>query len=369
MTKTKAFVFFAAAAAVLAGLASCDKSDDGSVPQVPDDKLEKVFVVNRGQDGRSGVSAIMRDNSVVDDILPAESSGTIRSVEVIQGKIWVVYDDPGKIGILHLTTHRQEAAIAHLTERTRFQYALLADDYKVAVSDAELRSVFFVDTRTDKIVKEIELGRPVGRMVENGTMSEKQTKLFVAGGDRVYTIGLSGTENEVQEIDAPASVASKPVCTPSLVWVLSPAALTGLARESGTPVVRYALDASGIDATNGFLSVDTNQEYLYFNAEKDGRQAVFSLRIASQSGEAAVKAAGADASEIEPTPLPDPAPLFYCDEVESLTFTGLSRQQTLYVCDARDGVSAGRVYEYGLDGKILNTFEVGVRPSELFFLR
>ena len=368
MTKTKAFVFFAAAAAVLAGAVSCGKSDDGTIPQVPDNKLEKIFVVNRGQSGRSEVSAIMRDNSVVNDILPEESSGTIHSVEVIQGKIWAVYDDPGKVGIFNLTTRRQEASIAHLTERTRFQYALLADDYKVAVSDAELRSVFFVDTRNDKITKEIELGRPVGRMAQNGTVSEKQTKLFVAGGDRVYTIDLSGTEYGVQEIDVPASVASKPICTASMVWVLSPAALTGLARESGAPVVRYALDGSGIDATNGFLSVDTQQERLYFNAKKEGRNAVFSLRIASQS-ETVAKAVGADASEVASAPLPDPAPLFYCDEVESLTFAGLSRQQTLYVCDARDGVSAGRVYEYGLDGEILNTFEVGVRPSELFFLR
>jgi len=368
MTKTKTFVFFAAAAAVLAGAASCGKSDDGPIPQVPDDKLEKVFVVNRGQNGRSGVSAIMRDNSVVNDILPEGSAGGIHSVEVIQGKIWVVYDEPGKIAVLNLTNHKQEATIAHLTERTRFQYALLATDSKVAVSDAELRSVFFVDARKNKITKEIELGRPVGRMTLSGAVSEKEAKLFVAGGDRVYTIDPNGTENAVQEIEVPASVASKPVRTASIVWVLSPAALTGLARESGAPVVRYALDESGIDATGGFLSVDAEQERLYFNAKKEGRNAVFSLRVAS-SGETGAKALGADASEVAPAPLPDPTPLFYCDEVESLTFAGLSRQQTLYVCDARDGVSAGRVYEYDLDGKVLNTFEVGVGPSELFFLR
>lgn len=368
MTRKSTFVFSAVAAAVFSGLVSCDKSDEGTVPQVPDDKLEKVFVVNRGSAGRSEVSVIMRDNSVVGDILPEGSTGTVRSVEVIGGKIWVVYDDPGKIAVLHLTNHRQETQIAHLTERTRFQYALSADDYKVAVSDAELRSVFFVDTRTHKIAKEIELGGAVGRMAENGTMSEKQTKLFVAGGDRVYTVDLSGTDNDVQRIDVPASVHSKPICAASLVWVLSPGALTGLARETGTPVVRYALDESGIDASGGFLSVDEKQERLYFNAKKDGRHAVFALSIATPPGEDETKAVGTG-TEIESTPLPDPTPLFYCDEVETLTHAALSRQGTMYVCDARDGVSAGRIYEYDLGGKVLNTFAVGVGPSELFFLR
>ena len=205
-------------------------------------------------------------------------------------------------------------------------------------------------------------------MAENGTMSEKQTKLFVAGGDRVYTVDLSGTDNDVQRIDVPASVHSKPICAASLVWVLSPGALTGLARETGMPVVRYALDESGIDASGGFLSVDEKQERLYFNAKKDGRHAVFALSIATPPGEDETKAVGTG-TEIESTPLPDPTPLFYCDEVETLTHAALSRQGTMYVCDARDGVSAGRIYEYDLGGKVLNTFAVGVGPSELFFLR
>ena len=93
-----------------------------------------------------------------------------------------------------------------------------------------------------------------------------------------------------------------------------------------------------------------------------------SAAIATPPSEDDTKAAGT-ATEIEPTPLPDSTPLFYCDEVESLTYAALSRQGTVYVCDARDGVSAGRIYEYGLDGKVQNTFAVGVAPSELFFLR
>ena len=86
MTRKSTFVFSAVAAAVFSGLVSCDKSDEGTIPQVPDDKLEKVFVVNRGSAGRSEVSVIMRDNSVVGDILPEGSTGTVRSV---RWAIWV----------------------------------------------------------------------------------------------------------------------------------------------------------------------------------------------------------------------------------------------------------------------------------------
>ena len=361
MMKNFLLVCLGAAAAVLT---SC-KSEDEAVPQVPDNKLQKVFVVNRGQDGKSTLSVIMRDNSVVDNVLPEENSATVHSVEVIQGKIWVVYDNPGRVSVLNLTTYATEAEIAHLTERTRFQYALLADDNLVAVSDAELRSVFYVDTRSNKITQEVALGRPVGRMVDNGTTSTKQTRLFVAGGEKVYTFELSGAENTVREIDVPASVGSKPVCDGSIVWFLSPGALTGLAREGGAVVRQYSLDDSGIDATGGFLSIDAQKERLYFNARKDGRNAVFSYSIESLTG----KSSGSGTTEIEPEPLPDPTPAYYCDGVESLTYAALSLQQTMYVCDARDGLSSGRIYEYDQNGNVLNTFEVGVCPSELFFLR
>ena len=112
----------------------------------------------------------------------------------------------------------------------------------------------------------------------------------------------------------------------------------------------YSLSALGIDASEGYLEIDSERDEMYFNALKNGKLSVFEITVGDEKGRI----------ELNPTPL------FTLDAVENMTGMVMSPRNTLYVGDAKSGTGNGVVYEYDLYGRILNTYAVNGTPGALF---
>lgn len=109
--------------------------------------------------------------------------------------------------------------------------------------------------------------------------------------------------------------------------------------------LRYSLSAQGIDASNGYLEINSERDKMYFNAVKNGQLAIFEVGINVEDS---------------------PSLLFTLDAVEDMTGMVMSPRNTLYIGDAKSGTGSGVVYEYDLYGQILNTYAVNGTPGALF---
>lgn len=341
----------------LVTLTACKKNDSGT-RIVPDSLLLTALVGNEGDQRAATISAIMRDRSVVPNVrLDAEPyRNRIHSIDMIHNFIYVVFDDPGHVQILD-RTYRTIAQIDYKGESTRFQDIVYCDDGVLALSDASLRSIFLVDEIKSKITDEIPLNRLPGRMECVGRT------LYAAADDCICVVPLGDWKETIRpgtpyEIDVPARRDSKlgyytiydeeDEREKAKIWALSAGQLCLVDVETKTAERTLSLSGAGIDASNGFLQMDKEKKNVYFNAVHNGRNAIYRVPVYADE-------------------LPA-GPLFYCDDVQNLTAMELSASGTFFVCDAKDGISDGYVYEYDMSGKVAHRMKVGVEPSVLFLL-
>ena len=313
--------------AILAlGALSCSSTED-EIRVIPDSKLLKLMIGTSSLES-DAVTAVMRNDSIVPDLLTLNSPA--HSIAKVHSWIWVVCE--GYVRVVKPSDYSTLGTIAHMSEDLDFQ----------AVSDAALGAVFLVDEKDFKITKEILFNRPVGQMIVTGS------KLYAAAGDRICAFQLDKTY-QISELEIPARPDSKLVSDKfGALWALSADYLYCVSDT--TMAAHYSLSALGIDASEGYLEIDSERDEMYFNALKNGKLSVFEITVGDEKGRI----------ELNPTPL------FTLDAVEDMTGMVMSPRNTLYIGDAKSGTGNGVVYEYDLYGRILNTYAVNGTPGALF---
>lgn len=318
------------------GALSCSSTKD-DIRVVPDSKLLKLMIGTSNFEN-DAVTAVMRNDSIVPDLLTLNSPA--HSIAKVHSWIWVVCE--GYVRVVKPSDYSTLGTIAHMSEDLDFQYIVPVKSGQVAVSDAALGAVFLVDEKDFKITKEILFNRPVGQMIVTGS------KLYAAAGDRICAFQLDKTY-QTSELEIPARPDSKLVSDKfGALWALSADYLYCVSDT--TMAAHYSLSALGIDASEGYLEIDSERDEMYFNALKNGKLSVFEITVGDEKGRI----------ELNPTPL------FTLDAVENMTGMVMSPRNTLYVGDAKSGTGSGVVYEYDLYGRILNTYAVNGTPGALF---
>ena len=313
------------------GALSCSSTKD-DIRVVPDSKLLKLMIGTSSFEN-DAVTAVMRNDSIVPDLLTLNSPA--HSIIKYHSWIWIVCEG-GYVRVVKPSDYSTLGTIAHMTEDLDFRYIVPVNNKQVAISDVALGAVFLAEEQNFKITKEILFNRPVGQMAVTGS------ELYAASGDRICTVSLDKSY-EVSELKIPARLDSKLVSDKKGgLWALSADCLSAV-TFGGSP--RYSLSAQGIDASNGYLEINSERDKMYFNAVKNGQLAIFEVGINGED---------------------NPSLLFTLDAVENMTGMVMSPRNTLYVGDAKSGTGNGVVYEYDLYGRILNTYAVNGTPGALF---
>ena len=261
------------------GALSCSSTKD-DIRVVPDSKLLKLMIGTSSFEN-DAVTAVMRNDSIVPDLLTLNSPA--HSIAKVHSWIWVVCE--GYVRVVKPSDYSTLGTIAHMSEDLDFQYIVPVKSGQVAVSDAALGAVFLVDEKDFKITKEILFNRPVGQMRVTGS------KLYAAAGDRICAFQLDKTY-QASELEIPARPDSKLVSDKfGALWALSADYLYCVSDT--TMAAHYSLSALGIDASEGYLEIDSERDEMYFNALKNGKLSVFEITVGDEKGRI----------ELNPTPL------------------------------------------------------------------
>ena len=228
------------------GALSCSSTKD-DIRVVPDSKLLKLMIGTSSFEN-DAVTAVMRNDSIVPDLLTLNSPA--HSIAKVHSWIWVVCE--GYVRVVKPSDYSTLGTIAHMSEDLDFRYIVPVKSGQVAVSDAALGAVFLVDEKDFKITKEILFNRPVGQMIVTGS------KLYAAAGDRICAFQLDKTY-QTSELGIPARPDSKLVSDKfGALWALSADYLYCVSDT--TMAAHYSLSALGIDASEGYLEIDSERD-------------------------------------------------------------------------------------------------------------
>lgn len=341
--------------------ASCTKDDDNSPPTpVAGAYSAGVFIINEGSGGNgNGVSFFDRSNlsQIKRDIYQDANGNAIgdipQSLTVVGDKAYLVVNNSNKIEIVAADTYKHVSQIEQL-KLPRYFTALSST--KGYVTEAVTYSgrpgrVRVINLTTNTLGDTIAAGIQPEQLLQAGG------KVFVSNwGDNTLTI-IDPTRNTVEtSLVVGGAPRTMVLDADNKLWVLcggavyNPDYTPNTAKSTNARLVRIAPASNAIELTidlgdnmanYGTLQRSPDGRTLYYT----GQGGVFSLPITAT---------------VAPT-----APL-----VRRGSFYGLGvdpKDGLLYLTDALDYVSNGRVIRYGTTGAVRDSFAVGVNPGSVYF--
>lgn len=302
-----------------------------------------VFVVHEGnfQGGNASLSFYSKDtevmsNGVFTSVNAIPLGDVAQSMEVYGGKGYIVVNNSGKIEVVDLDGLTSLGTISGLSSP---RYIAFVSSSKAYVSDLFSGSVSIFNPQTLAVEGSISIAGQTEHMTVIGN------DLIVAGtgADHIYKVDTS-TDLLTDSVNVGVGPANLATDVNGKVWVLTNGGfgteIPKLVRIDPSEMsVEMTLDFPSVNNYPGNLEISGDGNTLYY---VDGQ--VFQMDIS--------------ASALPTAPFAS-AFAYKCgiDPIENL----------VYVSDAGDFNSNGKVYRYQSNGTPLDTFNVGVIPAEYVF--
>jgi YVTN family beta-propeller protein len=323
-----------------------DKPDVKPEEQISASTGTGVFVTNEGlyQWGNASVSYIhFADNKVTEDVFEAANDRPLgdicQSMELFNGKGYVVVDNSGKIEIVNPSTFQSVGSISGLTSP---RYFLGVSTTKAYVTDLFSNSISVVDLTSNTKTKSI----PCPGWTEELVLAN--SKVYVTNVRKKYLYILNTTTDVLQDsIEIGEASNSVKKDKNGKVWVLC----SGKINASTAPTLHRINPANDeVELTLTFplaanpwrLDINGGGDTLYFL-----NSGVYQFPIALTS--------------LPTSPLiPEGGSLFYGLGIDP-------HSGVIYVSDAIDYVQKGKVFRYTPSGANIDNFNVGINPGEFCF--
>jgi hypothetical protein len=306
-----------------------------------------VFVVNEGNEVKGTISYLAEDGSLVNDLLGVENPGQnagsfLQSIFFDGDKAFIISNGSNKITVVNRYTFSYIGAIttglavprygvvvdgkAYVTNLNTF--GSLTDDY-----------VSVIDTESLTTIKNIPMNALADQITAHGN------KVYVSNGN--YGVGSTITVVE-SATDVVSRILETDLGPNSLVvedgklYILcgsytDDSSINVLDVNSGLFIRRITFE----DTMDNAQNLNIARGKMYFTVDNKVYQAPI------------------DAIAVADTPLiPSAAGSLYGFAVKS---------DKIYVADAKDYASNGKVYVYSLQGELLSDHTVGLNPNGFYF--
>lgn len=324
--------------------ASCKKKDD---PPVPASYENGVFLLNEGnfQGGNASLDFLHHaGDSVSRRIFRSKHDRPLgdvaQSMEVRDGKAWIVVNNSGKIEVLDLPSLEVHCTVQGMTSP---RYLRFISPDKAYVSDLYSRTIHILNPATCSLSGSI----PTGGWTEELIFTEGQVFVAQTGTDKVLVIDPN-TDQITDSIPVGREPNSLVADASGLIWVLCSGGL-GEVNASLHTLDPISLQTNLIH-TFAFINdsperlrIDPAGERLYWVQE--GR--IMKLDIAQSQSPPEIFAGGRRGR-------------FY-----GLDIDPVSRE--VYIGDALDFVREGLLYRFLPDGSLRDSFQVGTIPGNFAF--
>lgn len=339
---------------------SCSNDDDASPNQPSGAYADGLFILNQGgfNAGNASVSflsdAFILENNIFAGVNPGHILGdTAQDMGLYEDKAYIVLNNSNKIEVVNRYTFRHEATIG--TGLVNPRYIAFSGDKAFVTNwgnaaDPSDDYVAVIDLSTNAIVANIAVAEGPERIIE------EDGKLYVAHyggynfGNKISVIDAAGNSivTTITVGDAPESMAIESgklyVLTEGIPsWAVDPVETAGridVINLSNNTIVNSWQFASATHPSNLVIEDDK----LYYTIDSDA----YTMSLTDVS-------------------LPS-TPLF------STTGQGVYGVYSLavdnghiFVGDAADYNSAGKIHVYSLSGSLLHSFNAGVIPTGFYF--
>ncbi len=270
----------------------------------------------------------------------------------LDGKIFVVVNNSGKIVVLDSKTFKFQGEIAGLVSP---RYILPVDDSLAYVTDLYSRSLSVVNYKTFQKVGNVDIGATSEAIVKYGDYA------FVTNwsyGNKVFRINVK--TNQVDSLVVGYQPNSLVVDKYQRLWVLSDGGL-GVDSERDTLPSLTVIDIASFQKQKVFYfdSLDISPTHLVANLTQDTLYFLVSAWQKTQNEHFGIYRMAVDDTVL-------PANVFITQG--NYTFYSLQYVATLglVVCDAQDFVQPGNVLIFNpYTGGIKNQFSAGIIPGQV----
>ncbi len=333
---------------------------------------KSVFIVNEGNFmyGNASLSYYNPDDSTVinnifynTNALPLGDVAYSMTVNDSLG--YVVVNNSGKIYVINIHTFKYVGKITGLVSP---RYISFVSDIKAYVTDLYSRSITIVNPATLKITGHISL--------DNGNQHYNQhpSEQIVKYGDKVF-VNCWSYDNKVLVIDINAdkvidslTVAMQPnsmvLDKNGKLWVLSDGGSQGSPLGQDTAALTK-IDAATVKVEKTFLFNDINASpsNLAINGSGDTLWFIYNSWDGAPVDNAGLFVMSVSAEKLPAEPfIPQNGKLFYSLGIDPVN-------SDIYISDAVDFTSPGKVYRFSVSGIPRDTLTVGIIPGDFCFVK
>lgn len=350
-------------------LAACSDEMKELTPTV-ENHSKGVFVCNEGNFMYGNASLSFYDveqdkvqNQVFYNTNNVPLGDVCQSMVIRGNRGFVVVNNSGKVYVIDVNTFKHIATIDKLTSP---RYIEFLSDTKAYISDLYSPSIAIVNPQTYKVVGSVHMGTRKGPGKVNGTEQMVHYKDFVyvcswSFNNKVYKIDTR-IDKVVDSITVGKQPNSMIIDKYNKVWVLSDGCYKGspYGQENGS-LTRFDAATFSIEKKYVFPTIEASPTRLCTNGAKDS---VFFIN--GSWGDRNVMGSGIYAMNVKDDELPK-APLIPEDH---RLFYGLAvdpETSEIYLSDAIDYVQRGWVFVYGSKGDQRRKFMVDIIPGSFCF--
>lgn len=303
-----------------------------------------VFVVHEGnfQGGNASLSFFNKYTDIMSNgVFSAANNGALlgdvgQSMEIRNGKGYIVVNNSGRIEVVNLTDLSSAGTISGLTSP---RYITFVSDTKAYVSDLFSGSVSILNVNSMSVDGTVSIAGQTEQMA----LTNNQLLIAGTGANYVYKLNPD-TDALTDSVNVGVGPSNLAMDANNKVWVLTNGGfgteVPKLVRINPTDMsIELTLDFPSTQNYPGNLEISGDGNTLYY---VDGQ--VYQMDISSTALPSA----------------PFAAVFAYKCGVDPV-------EDVVYISDAGDFNSSGRVLRFESNGTAIDTFDVGVIPAEYAF--
>ncbi|MGL6022585.1 MAG: YncE family protein [Chitinophagaceae bacterium] len=333
--------------------AQCQKEDNFIDRDPPTfSKPYQLLLSNEGNFGRGTASlSVLMNNTMglfINDVFRNTNRRPLgdvaQSISVIGNEIYVTLNASNKIEVLGLLDFKSIATITNpLATRSSPQYITSISDSLAAVSDLYNDAIYILNTTKHKIVDSIHISRSAQQMAKIDNL------LFVNMRSQIGIINLSDLQLKATIKYGGIGSSKLIVDKNKNLWIRTSSDLVCISSETKEVLKKISLSNLVSGGMAGRLESNFTQDSLFFNArDKDTREN------------------GIYAVSINDTLAPSNSLFVYDGKVKTLYNIGVSRNHTIYICDALDYSQRGILNEFNQQGEQITEYLTGIIPQYLY---
>ncbi|MEQ8909681.1 MAG: hypothetical protein RIC95_10845 [Vicingaceae bacterium] len=326
---------------------ACKEQDEPEPLAVEEVQAANVIVLNEGnfQWANASLSLYNEESRKVDNKVFQKNNNNLPLGDVVQSMVQIgdlgyfVINNSNKIRVLNLNTFRSEGAIENLNSP---RYILPISAQKAYVSDLHEDKIYVVDLSSQSILKTIPTQGWTEEMVLLGD------KAFVCQMDSNEVLVFDTKKDSLlQRISTYTSPQYIEVDVNQDVWVSCSGSSNSLAAlqkiDANQLQVVRTMAAQNTNESIGEIELSPQKNKLYYLTEKGMNQ--LSVTDSILPTQPWIASAGRNLYGLSVNP----------------------QNGEIYLCDAIDFQQEGVVYRYGENGSLIDQFQVGIIPGDVYF--